>query len=114
MLVDGLKYNLLSISQLCDRENRVIFDNIICTIEIIKDNKILSVGQRVKNVYIFIIDDSPTNKTCLTAINDNGWLWYRRLGHGHMNLISKLVKKDLIIRLPKISFENDRLCGACQ
>ena len=40
LLVDGLKYILLSISQLCDKENRVIFDNVICTTKNIKDNKI--------------------------------------------------------------------------
>ena len=63
LLVDGLKYNLFSISQLCDKENRVI-----------KDNKILFVGQKVENVYIFTIDDAPTYRTCFAAINDNGWL----------------------------------------
>ena len=31
-----------------------------------------------------------------------------------MNLVSKLVKNNLVIGLPKISFEKDRLCGACQ
>ena len=31
-----------------------------------------------------------------------------------MNLISKLVKKDLVIGLPKITFENNILCKACQ
>ena len=47
-------------------------------------------------------------------MNENGWLWYRRLGYAHMNLISKLVKKDLVIGPPKITFENDKLCRACQ
>ena len=50
----------------------------------------------------------------LSAMNENGWLWYRRLGHAHMNLISKLVKKDLVIGLPKLSFEKDKLFGAYQ
>ena len=64
LLVDRLKYNLLSISQLCDKGT--IIDNAICTIESIKDNKILFIGQIVKNVYIFKIDDIvPTNGTCL-------------------------------------------------
>ena len=31
-----------------------------------------------------------------------------------MDLISKLAKKELVIGLPKISFEKDKLCGACQ
>ena len=115
LLVDGLKHNLLSISQLCDRGNKVIFDKDLCTIESIKDNETLFIGQRIENVYVFKIDnDEPTNGTCLSAMNDNGWLWHRRLGHAHMNLIYKLAKKDLVIGLPKISFEKDRLCGACQ
>ena len=32
MLVEGLAYNLLSISQLCDKGHRVLFDNQTCTI----------------------------------------------------------------------------------
>ena len=50
-LVDGLKYNLLSISELCDKENKVIFNKFTCTIESIIDNKTLFIGQRVENVH---------------------------------------------------------------
>ena len=32
VLVDGLKYSLLSISQLCDRGFKVIFDDLTCNI----------------------------------------------------------------------------------
>ena len=32
VLVDGLKYNLLSISQLCDRGFKVVFDESSCNI----------------------------------------------------------------------------------
>ena len=65
LLVDGLKYNLLSISQLCDKENKIIFDKENCTIENTKYNKILFIGQRVKNIYIFKIDDGEsTIGTC--------------------------------------------------
>ena len=55
LLVDGLKNNLFSISQLCNRENKFIFDKATCTIENIKYNKTLFVSQRIKNVYIFKI-----------------------------------------------------------
>ena len=73
LLVDGLKYNLLSIRQLCDKENKIIFDKDMCTIESINDDKILFIGQRIKNVYVSKIDDvEPTNGTCLSVMNDNG------------------------------------------
>ena len=43
-----------------------------------------------------------------------GWLWHRRLGHAHFDLISKLSKNELVIGLPKFIFEKDKLCDACQ
>ena len=39
LLVDGLKHNFLSISQLCDKKNKVTFDNCPCKIESIKRQK---------------------------------------------------------------------------
>ena len=75
-------------------DNRVIFDNANCTIEIIKYNKTLFIGQRVKNIYIFSIDDiAPTNETCFKAMNNNGWLCHRRLEHARINLISNFSKR---------------------
>ena len=41
LLVDGLKHSVLSISPLCDKENRIIFDKDTCTIENTKDDKTL-------------------------------------------------------------------------
>ena len=36
---------------------------------------------------------------------ETSWLWHRRLGHASMSVISKLVRKDLVVGLPKLSFE---------
>ena len=47
-------------------------------------------------------------------INETSWLWHRRLVHISMHSLSKLIKKKLIIDLPKLNFENDRICDACQ
>ena len=57
-------------------------------------------------MYIFKIND--------VASLDETWLRHRRLGHAHMNLISNIFRKELVIGLPKIYFEKYRLCGACQ
>ena len=43
-----------------------------------------------------------------------GWLWNRRLGHASTHTISKLIKRDLVKGLPKIGFEKNRVCEACQ
>ena len=42
------------------------------------------------------------------------WLWHRRLGHAGMDQISKLIRKNLVRGLPKIKFDKDKLCDACQ
>ena len=48
LLVDGLKHNLLSISQLCDKVNKVTFDKCSYTKESIKDNKVLFIAKELK------------------------------------------------------------------
>ncbi|KAH9802698.1 hypothetical protein KPL71_001497 [Citrus sinensis] len=113
-LVENLKHNLLSISQLCDKGYRVIFDESKCVIENACDGKVLFVGNRCVNVYTINIDCASTNEKCLSALHDDGWLWHRRLGHASMDLISKIVKNDLVKGLPKISFQKDRICEVCQ
>ena len=56
-LVDGLKNDFLSISQLCDKRSRVIFDKKKnCIIENVSDRKVLFVGNRDENVYILDLD----------------------------------------------------------
>lgn len=115
LLVDGLRHNLLSISQLCDKGHRVIFEKSHCIIEDIEEKKTIFVGTRHENVYIIDAHSLSSNDDrCLTAVYENSWLWHKRLAHANMHLISKLSNKDLVIGLPKIKFEKDRLCDACQ
>ena len=62
------------------------------------------------------IDEVVLNvESCLIAndVNDS-WLWHRRLRHASMKTLSKLVKKDLVIGFPKLSFDKDKICDACQ
>ena len=47
-------------------------------------------------------------------INETSWLWYHRLVHISMHLLSKLIKKELVTSLPKLNFEKDRICDAYQ
>ena len=52
LLVEGLKHNLLSVSQLCDKGNRVIFEPKEYFITHIEKKKVIFKGERVNNVYI--------------------------------------------------------------
>ena len=113
-LVENLKHNLISISQLCDKGYKVIFDKFSCVIENSCDGKTLFVGNRCGNVYIIDIECASTLDKCFSALHDDCWLWHRRLGHASMDLISKISKDDLVKGLPKIGFQKDKICEACQ
>ena len=116
LFVEGLKHNLLSISQLCDKGFRVCFDAHACHIIDSNTNKVAYIGKRHENVYVIYIEEIElNNESCLIAndVNDS-WLWHRRLGHASMKTLSKLVKNDLVIGLPKLNFNKNKICDACQ
>ncbi|XP_070040640.1 uncharacterized protein [Nicotiana tomentosiformis] len=90
-VVDGLNYNFLSISQLCDSRYEVKVKKKGCAIE-----------------------DESDGHICLTSMSDDPWLWHKKLGHASMHLIDKLPKHDLVIGLPKLNFSRSHVCDACQ
>ena len=103
-LVENLKHNLLSISQLCDKGYKVIFYKNRCVIENVCDGKILFIGNRCVNIYTIDIDCTSTHDKCFSALHDDGWLWHKRLRHASMDLISKISKNDLVKGFPKNRF----------
>ena len=90
----------------------------MCKLTSLIDNGIVLIGNRHANVYMIDLDDHfVKNDQCLVAmnikINENSWLWYHRLGHASIDLISKLIKRDLVKGLPKLDFEKNKICNAC-
>ena len=57
LLVDDLKHNLLSISQLCDKDYKVAFESSMCIVTSPIDVSIRFIGYRHGNVYIVDLDD---------------------------------------------------------
>jgi len=114
-LVDGLRHNLLSISQFCDNGYDVLFVKNNCIV-INKDNQsIVFKGKRRNNVYKINFSELTDQKVlCLLSMSDKKWMWHRRLGHANWRLISKLSKLQLVRGLPDIDYHSDALCGACQ
>jgi len=113
-LVDGLKHNLLSVSQLCDKDNLVVFTSNCCLVVNMDTGDIVLRGERHKNVYKVCISSlSPNNLTGLSALNDDAMLWHNRLGHAILSLLNKLVSKDLVVGLPTIKYNDGKVCDAC-
>ena len=48
LLVDGLKHNLFSVSQLCDKGHKVTFDKDSCIVENIHDNSTLFCQKKIR------------------------------------------------------------------
>jgi len=113
LYVEGLKHNLLSISQLCDKGYQVIFKTNSCQICLPNTKEVMLIGKKINTVYLLDIS-SPCSIGCLLSKHDESWLWHRRIAHIHMNHLNKLISKDLVIGLPKLKFEKDHICEACQ
>ena len=88
LLVDDLKHNLLSISQLCDKSFKVILEASHCIIKDIQNDKTIFMGHRCDNVYTINISKYDDHDKCFSSMHDQSWLWHRRLGHANMDLIS--------------------------
>ncbi|XP_028196458.1 uncharacterized protein LOC114381380, partial [Glycine soja] len=114
LLVEGLKHSLLSVSQLCDKGYLVSFDSQKCLIEHKHDINIKHVGLRVNNVYMIDLSIKQENNHCFLSKDDDPWLWHKRIAHINMDHLNKLISKDLVVGLPKLKFEKDKLCDACQ
>ncbi|GJV69933.1 ribonuclease H-like domain-containing protein [Tanacetum coccineum] len=117
-----LKFNLFSVSQMCDKKNYVLFTDSECLVlspnfKLLDENNILLKIPRQDNMYIFDMKNivPKDSLTCLVAkdTSKESMLWHRRLGHINFMIINKLVKENLVRDLPLKRFENDRTCVAC-
>nr|GEV38154.1 ribonuclease H-like domain-containing protein [Tanacetum cinerariifolium] len=120
--VKDLKYNLFSVSQICDNKNSVMFTNSECIVlgrdfKLTDDTNVLLRTHRQDNMYSIDLNNIVPHKdlTCLVAkaFADKCMLWYRMLGHLNFNTMNKLVRHNLVRDLPTKCFENDHNCTAC-
>lgn len=125
-LVENLEYNLLSVSQMCDKGYSSFFTKTACKIispegqklieKIIEDHTLL-IAKRCGNVYAVDIEkDKVLNKTACffskasTSEND---LWHRRLGHVNFKTINKVTKMGLVRGLPLKEYQCKEHCVSC-
>ncbi|GJR42459.1 putative ribonuclease H-like domain-containing protein [Tanacetum coccineum] len=121
--VRELKFNLFSVSQMCDKKNSVLFNDTKCIVlslnfKLIDESQVLLRVPRKNNMYSVDLKNivPKGGLTCLfaKATSDESKLWHRRLGHLNFKTMNKLVKGNLVRGLPSKLFENDQTCVACQ
>ncbi|KAK1421788.1 hypothetical protein QVD17_24420 [Tagetes erecta] len=116
-----LNFNLLSVSQICDKSYSTLFDDSFCYI--LKpgfkiDNEWVVVkAPRDRDVYKLDMSqiDAETETTCLIAhaSNDESQLWHRRLGHSNFRNMNRLVTRNHAVGIPSKKFSTTDLCLAC-
>ncbi|KAJ9546338.1 hypothetical protein OSB04_018881 [Centaurea solstitialis] len=119
--VEQLRYNLLSVSQVCDKKFGVFFTDSECLILApgfkIDENQVLLRTPRKDNVYCLDLERIPSNQSlnCLfsKASHDESNLWHRRMCHMNFKNMNKLVKNNLVRGLPRKEFFCNDNCVAC-
>ncbi|GJY66076.1 retrovirus-related pol polyprotein from transposon TNT 1-94 [Tanacetum coccineum] len=114
--VEGLGHNLFSVGQFCDSDLEVAFRKHTCFVRDL-DGVDLIKGSRGTNLYTISVEDMMrSSPICLLskASKNKSWLWHRRLNHLNFGTLNDLARKDLVRGLPRLKFEKDHLCSACQ
>ncbi|GJX75066.1 retrovirus-related pol polyprotein from transposon TNT 1-94 [Tanacetum coccineum] len=114
--VEGLGHNLFFVGQFCDSDPEVAFRKHSYFVRD-TDGVELIKGSCGSNLYTISVEDMMKSYLiCLLskASKNKSWLWHRRLNHLNFGTINDLARKDLVRGLPRLKFEKDHLCSACQ
>nr|GEW68487.1 retrovirus-related Pol polyprotein from transposon TNT 1-94 [Tanacetum cinerariifolium] len=112
--VEGLNHKLFSIGQFCDANLEVAFQKSTCFVKDLQGNDLLT-GNRGSDLYTISLQESTSSTPrCLMdkALPTQAWLWHRILFHFNFEYINLLLRKDVVIGLPKLKYVKDRLCSS--
>ncbi|GJR10118.1 retrovirus-related pol polyprotein from transposon TNT 1-94 [Tanacetum coccineum] len=109
--VNGLKHNLINISQLCDANFKVLFTKTQGTIFNQNDEVVL--------IALYVIDMlsyKEESNACFFSKSSPSinWLWHKRLSHLKFKNINKLAKQNLGASLPSLTFSKDKNYSTCE
>nr|GEX05315.1 retrovirus-related Pol polyprotein from transposon TNT 1-94 [Tanacetum cinerariifolium] len=113
--VNGLKYNLISVSQLCDAKYIIQFDDKKRTIFNAKKDIVL-IAPRRNNVYVLDMSSLTPNGAYFfaKASESVNWLWHKRLSYLNFKNINKLAKQNKVLGHPSLVYSKDKPFIACE
>ena len=110
LYVEGLRVNLLSISQICDQNFKVLFLKGKCLIMDESGKKLISGVHTLDNCYGLVLDiDILCNSIRLPIEN----LWHQQMrlaSYKHLSIVSK---HESVLGIPKLSRMSNVVCGPC-
>ncbi|GKA16134.1 putative ribonuclease H-like domain-containing protein [Tanacetum coccineum] len=99
--VKELKFNLFSVSQMCDKKNSILFTNTKCVVlspdfKLTDESHVLLKVPRKDNMYSVDLKNviPQGGLTCLfaKAIPDESNLWYKRFGHVNFKTMNRTIR----------------------
>ncbi|GLJ07858.1 hypothetical protein SUGI_0075690 [Cryptomeria japonica] len=98
--LEGLKNNLLSVSQMCDKGYKFTFDSTSCQIKKDSTSQIVAEGKRTDgNIYNL---KECYESQCRIGQVDESWLWHQRLGHINFDNLVAVSKNRRVRNIPHI------------
>ncbi|GJW72016.1 retrovirus-related pol polyprotein from transposon TNT 1-94 [Tanacetum coccineum] len=94
----------------------VAFQNSTCFVRDLQGNDLLTGNCRSDLYTISLQETSSSTPICFMdkASLTQAWLWLQRLSHLNFDYINLLLKKDIVIGLPKLKYVKDQLCSSCE
>ncbi|GKF02830.1 ribonuclease H-like domain-containing protein [Tanacetum coccineum] len=103
--VKELKFNLFSVSQMCDKKNSVLFTDTECVVlssdfNLTDESHVLLKVPKNDNMYSVdlknVIPQGGFTRLFAKATPDESNLWHKRLGHINFKTMNKLVRGNLV------------------
>jgi len=111
--ISGMKKNLLSVSQLTDSGNYVLFGP--NDVKVYQNLKVTSTpimeGRRLESIYVMSAETAYVEKVRSNKTVD---LWHARLGHVSYSKLKIMMQQSKLKGLPKLEIRGDTICAGCQ
>ena len=111
LYVEGLRVNLLSISQICDQDFMVLFSKGKCLVMDESGKNLISGIHILDNCYGFVPD---ADIVCNIIRLPNEDLWHQLMGHASYKHLSIISRHELVLGIPKVSRLSNVVCRPCQ
>jgi hypothetical protein len=98
LLVEDMKHNPISVSQMYDQGHKFYFDSQKCEIRKEGSGKLIAtIARNSSNIYVL---SEIGNEKCCLGNEDESWIWHRIMGHIHFDNLFKVNKKEAVREIP--------------